>query len=157
MSFFWVGHFDFFSKKNFFLLIPMKISHKLCVRMDGAQFLWLWWFTAKNHSPQTFQPAVYISLQQRFLKNMDLQEYAEYLMVLIQNSPYPINCSWFWNFPLLVNSTNCGYLNKIVQNQLIFVGNTLCCFRVVHFICIWLCASIIFYFCHEYPTIGIHM
>ena len=32
----------------------MKISHKLCVRMDGSQFLWLWWFTAKNHSPQTF-------------------------------------------------------------------------------------------------------
>ena len=26
----------------------MKISHKLCVRMDGTQFLWLWWFTAKN-------------------------------------------------------------------------------------------------------------
>ena len=40
----------------------MKISHKLGIRMDGSQFLWLWWFTAftaKNHSPQTFQPAVY--------------------------------------------------------------------------------------------------
>ena len=41
--FFWVGHFDFF-----FCFIPMKISHKLCVRMDGTQFLILWWFTAKN-------------------------------------------------------------------------------------------------------------
>ena len=40
----------------------MKISHKLCVRMDGTQFLWLWWFTTKNHSPQTFQPAVYVLL-----------------------------------------------------------------------------------------------
>ena len=28
--------------------IPMKISHKLCVRMDGTQFLIFWWFTAKN-------------------------------------------------------------------------------------------------------------
>ena len=26
----------------------MKISHKLCVKMDGTQFLILWWFTAKN-------------------------------------------------------------------------------------------------------------
>ena len=32
----------------FFCFIPMKISHKLCVRMDGTQFLLLWWFTAKN-------------------------------------------------------------------------------------------------------------
>ena len=29
----------------------MKISHKLYIRMDGTQILWLWWFTAKNHSP----------------------------------------------------------------------------------------------------------
>ena len=43
----------------FFCFIPMKISHKLCIRMDGTQFLWLWWFTAKNHSPQRYQPAVY--------------------------------------------------------------------------------------------------
>ena len=26
----------------------MKISHKLCVRMVGTQFLSLWWFTAKT-------------------------------------------------------------------------------------------------------------
>ena len=44
-------------------MIPMKISHNLCVRMDGTQFLWLWWFTAKNHSPKTFQPAVYLCLK----------------------------------------------------------------------------------------------
>ena len=42
-QFFWVGHFEFF-----FCFIPMKISPKLCVRMDGTQFLILWWFTAKN-------------------------------------------------------------------------------------------------------------
>ena len=39
----------------------MKISHKLCIRIDGPQFLWLSWFTAKNHSPQTYQLAVYSS------------------------------------------------------------------------------------------------
>ena len=37
-QFFWVSHFDFFSKKDFFFcFIPMKISHKLCVSMDGTQ------------------------------------------------------------------------------------------------------------------------
>ena len=45
-KFFWVGHFDF-------CFIPMKISHKLCVRIDGSQLLWLWWFTTKNDPPQT--------------------------------------------------------------------------------------------------------
>ena len=61
MRVFRVGHFEFFfsKKKDFFCFIPMKISHKLCIRMDGTQILWLWWFTAKNQSPQTFQPAVY--------------------------------------------------------------------------------------------------
>ena len=63
MTFFWVGHFEFyfFKKKNFFCFILMKISHKLCIRMDEAQFLRLWWYTAKTQSPQTFQPAVYSS------------------------------------------------------------------------------------------------
>ena len=37
----------------------MKITHKLCTRIDGPQFLRLSWFTAKNHSLQTYQPAVY--------------------------------------------------------------------------------------------------
>ena len=62
LAIFWVGHFEFyfFKKKFFFCFILMKISHKLCVRMDGTQFLWLWWYTAKTQSPQTFQPAVYI-------------------------------------------------------------------------------------------------
>ena len=53
MTFFWVGHFEFFfakKKKIFFCFIPMKISHKLHVRVDGTQFLLLWWFTAKNES-----------------------------------------------------------------------------------------------------------
>ena len=34
-------NFFFSKKKNFFCFIPMKISHKLCVRMDGTQFLLL--------------------------------------------------------------------------------------------------------------------
>ena len=64
MTFFWVGHFEFnfYKKKFFFCFILMKISHKLCVRMDGTQFLWLWWYTAKTQSPQTFQPAVYFTM-----------------------------------------------------------------------------------------------
>ena len=41
-----------FFESAIFCIIPMKISHK------GTQFLWLWWFTAKNHSPQTYHPAV---------------------------------------------------------------------------------------------------
>jgi hypothetical protein len=34
------GHFAIFLKKKntFFCLIPMKISHNLCDRMDGTQF-----------------------------------------------------------------------------------------------------------------------
>ena len=40
---------SFFQKKKYiFCFILMKINHKLCVRMDGTQFLILWWFTAKN-------------------------------------------------------------------------------------------------------------
>ena len=33
----WFGFF-FFKKNNLFCLIPMKISHKLCDRMNGTQF-----------------------------------------------------------------------------------------------------------------------
>ena len=39
---------------NFFCFIPLKISRKLWVRMDGTQFLWLWWFTAKITPPKGF-------------------------------------------------------------------------------------------------------
>ena len=38
----------FFQKKYFFCFMLMNISHKLCVRMDGTQFLLSWWFTAKT-------------------------------------------------------------------------------------------------------------
>ena len=50
LTFYWVGHFEFFFSRKiiFFCFIPMKISHKLCVRIDGTQFLLLWWFTARN-------------------------------------------------------------------------------------------------------------
>ena len=38
---------EFFSqKKIFFCFIPMKISHKLCNRMDGTQFWCFLWFPA---------------------------------------------------------------------------------------------------------------
>ena len=32
---------NYFFEKKYFCLIPMTISHKLCVRMDGTQFLLL--------------------------------------------------------------------------------------------------------------------
>ena len=52
---FWI----FFSRKNFFFcFIPMKTSQSLLVSKDGSKFWWLPWIPAKNHSPQTFQPAV---------------------------------------------------------------------------------------------------
>ena len=41
----------------------MKISHKLCVRMDGTQFLSLWWFTAKNEGGNHKRAWVYIESQ----------------------------------------------------------------------------------------------
>ena len=60
-QFFWVGHFDFSFQQNlFFCFIPMKINRKLYGRIDGTQFLWLWWFTAKNDPPQILIPAMYI-------------------------------------------------------------------------------------------------
>ena len=63
MSFFWVGHFEFFFKNIFFCFIPMKISHKLCVRMDGTQFLLLWWFTARNESGNHKWAWVYVIIR----------------------------------------------------------------------------------------------
>ena len=48
------------AKKNFFCFIPMKISHKLCVRMDGTQFLIFWWFTAKNERGNDIIAWVYV-------------------------------------------------------------------------------------------------
>ena len=46
MSFFWVGHFEFFfsKKKKFFYFIPMKISPNLYGRMDGSKFLCFLWY-----------------------------------------------------------------------------------------------------------------
>ena len=38
----------FFKKIFFFCLIPMKISHKLCDRMDGTQFWCFPWFPANS-------------------------------------------------------------------------------------------------------------
>ena len=61
-QFFWIGHFEFFFEFFFFFFcfIPMKISHKLCVRMDGTQFLLLWWFTAKNECGNHKRAWVYL-------------------------------------------------------------------------------------------------
>ena len=49
LSFFESAILIFFKKKKiFFYFIPVKISHKLCVRIDGTQLLLLLWFTAEN-------------------------------------------------------------------------------------------------------------
>ena len=67
MTYFWIGHFENFSKKK--ILHPMKISHKLCVRIDGTQFLILWWFTARNESGNHKWACVYMAFEgQRRLK-----------------------------------------------------------------------------------------
>ena len=50
----------FFQKNIFFCLILMKTSQSLLVSKDGSKFWCLSWFPAKNHSPQTFQPGVYV-------------------------------------------------------------------------------------------------
>ena len=61
-QFFWVGRFGFFfQKKNCYCFIPMKIGQSFLGIKNGLKFWWLPWFPAKNHSPQTFQPAVYIN------------------------------------------------------------------------------------------------
>ena len=50
-SIFWVSNFDFFL--IFFYFIPIKISQKLCVRMDGTQLLLSRWFTAKKWAQES--------------------------------------------------------------------------------------------------------
>ena len=52
----------------------MKISHKLCIRIDGTQFLWLSWFTAKNPSHQTYQPAVYTVIPYNYYLGRDAEQ-----------------------------------------------------------------------------------
>ena len=41
----------------------MKISHKLCVKMDRTQSLILWWFTAKNEGGNDIIAWVYIEIK----------------------------------------------------------------------------------------------
>ena len=56
------GKWPFFESAILKFFSPMKNSHKLCVRMDGTQFVWLWWITAKNDPHQTFLWGVYVLL-----------------------------------------------------------------------------------------------
>ena len=58
-------NFFFEKKKFFFCFIPMKISHKLCVRMAVTQFLLLWWFTAKNEGGNHKWALVYLYLKEQ--------------------------------------------------------------------------------------------
>ena len=62
MSFFWVGHFEFFfRKKNFFFcFIPMKISPNLYGRMDGSKFWCFPWFPENSSLCVILRYTVYI-------------------------------------------------------------------------------------------------
>ena len=61
LSFFQSSILDFFFKTNiFFFFIPMKISHKLCVRMDGTQFWCFSWFPANTLLCVILRYTVYI-------------------------------------------------------------------------------------------------
>ena len=50
IQFFWVGHFEFFFQKKYFLFcfIPIKISHNLLDSKDFSKFWWLPWFPEKS-------------------------------------------------------------------------------------------------------------
>ena len=56
------GHFEKsdFLLQIFFFLIPMKISHKLCGRMDGSQFWCFPWFPANSLLCVTVQCRYYV-------------------------------------------------------------------------------------------------
>ena len=62
MSFFWVGHFEFFfrKKKFFFCFIPMKISPNLYGRMDGLKFWFFTWFPENSLLSVILRYTVYV-------------------------------------------------------------------------------------------------
>ena len=63
MSFFWVGHFEFFfsKKKFFFCFIPMKISPNLYGRMDGSKFWCFPWFPENSLLCVILRYTVYVT------------------------------------------------------------------------------------------------
>ena len=79
LSISWVGYFDFF------FFIPMKISHKSCVWMDGTQFLLLWWFTAKNERENHKWAWVYYSKYLSFSSSSQLWSLQRRLKGLCSN------------------------------------------------------------------------
>ena len=93
-QFFWVGHFEFYFSNFFifFCFIPMKISHKLCVRMDGTQFLLLLWFTAKNEGGNHIIAWVYA---RRHLNHCGIIEgWHSIILWLVFNKFSAWNISW---------------------------------------------------------------
>ena len=83
----------------------MKISHKLCVRMDGTQFLLLWWFTAKNEGGNHIIAWVYIEKLLQILWALVLCKDAVYCKKTDVRSYlfklYPIRLSIGDTFPTL--------------------------------------------------------
>ena len=61
LSFFESAILNFFCQKNNFCLIPIKISHKLCDRMDGTQFWCFLWFPANSLLCVILRYTVYIA------------------------------------------------------------------------------------------------
>ena len=118
-----------FEKLSFFCFIPMKISHKLCVRMDGTQFLWLWWLIAKNGPHQALILAVYIhniykenrlyisfswvmSIYSSVLfNNIDLIYYS----CLFRPMKWPI-----WSFAFNTTTKQLNFLNTLFKNRSLF-------------------------------------
>ena len=83
MSFFWVGHFEFFFQKKliFFCFIPMKISHKLYDRMDGTQFWYFLWFPANSLLYVILRYTVYFTVIGRKFKFQAQDSFLEYFFL----------------------------------------------------------------------------
>ena len=77
----------------FFFFIFMKTSQSLLISKDWLKFWWLLWFPAKNHSPQTFQPAVYQMGELVFL-NMMWTKIAQSLLSFLAQKQQQIVCNF---------------------------------------------------------------
>ena len=102
LSFGWCWKTQFFEPAIliFFCFIPMKISHKLCVRMVGTQFFLLWWFTAKNKCGNDKRAWVYdVKKVPHWLKIGIVSENLHrmrFLEIFLQIEGLPIWLFYYW-------------------------------------------------------------
>ena len=99
MSFFWVGHFEFFfsKKKIFFCFIPMKISPNLYGRMDGSKFWCFPWFPENSLLCVILRYTVYIGTNIKYcvnnlskIKSSILKAKIYWFQVNLKVSSYPL-------------------------------------------------------------------